>query len=534
MSKKILLYILLGLVFVGLIFSYFYDIFHYDYAVPPGDDPIRHMTAAKYILDHQELRVYAASEAFDPPTFHILLATIANLTGGNIVSVTKYFVPFLCILAIFGIYFITKISFGSKRAAITALIFFGFYVPQLKQIYGDGTYLNIISALYLLVMTLIALIIYLNQKDKIFSPSLGLALIFAVAVFLSHSLSAIYLVFTLIIATVLVILLRKKELIKKILTFDIISAILFLPLTWNFYTKGTIMGILYALGIVQPTESVLAGLPAMFTTPATLNLNNYSKYTGIIVIMFFFLGLVLILKKYKHAPNLILLGWTLALFIGSRSSFFQLPHRYARDLAMPITIIAAYAIYHSFLYISSRHRRYLVISIFAVLLGTLIVGNLTAATGYNHMIRVQKSDEQAMAWIRNNTEADDVILGMPLTIVAGGWGSFINLLTDRTVLDGNACPEGDDGKCDPIYDPNSEISRQFYHDNSIDYVYAGKQMLGGHVSKHEMDWSYQKELTRADFLTKIAEFKEEEYPYLGNVKIFRVDERKLLENNPAN
>jgi hypothetical protein len=135
-----------------------------------------------------------------------------------------------------------------------------------------------------------------------------------------------------------------------------------------------------------------------------------------------------------------------------------------------------------------------------------------------------------MWWINGHTNPKDVILGMPRTIVAGDWGSYITILTGRTALDGTECPSSIGTNCDAIYRPNSPVSMKFYIEQSIDYVYAGKVILGPFGGKEFMDFNYKATLDQAKFLTKVVDYPE---LGLGSVAIYKVNQEMLL-NEYAN
>jgi hypothetical protein len=492
--------------------------------VAPGDDNIRHMTEAQYISDHGTNIAHEGS--FDPPLFHLLLSSLSLVSGQSIVITTKIFAPLLAILATLSIYFFTKRLFASRQLALIVVLLLVFLSPQPFQIYNDGTYLNIFTATYLLIFTL-AFVPSLLNDEKIKPAIIFPFLIFSSALLLSHSLSATY--FILIMFLFCIILLfkyrrrfwRKKNLLIPLLFL----AIFILPFTWKYYSKDSLQKILSSLGLIKmDTGNILsADFTSINPVPSFGTYEWLLNYLPIILALF---GLIFLLKVFKNktTEKWLLVSWLVAMFFGSRTNFFQLPERFARDMAFIVIILAGIFIYT----LASQNQklyRFAVVGIVAVLLSLSLPSQISTATSYDAMVRVQTSDEKAMQWLIDNTQPEDIIMGAPRTIVAGDWGSYINLITDRKTIDGTLCVENDDDVCDQLYNPNSKISLQYYQENSIDYVYAGHIILGGFINKDKIDWSYTKKLQGADFLTKVAEFKENDN--LGAVTIYQVDHDKL-------
>ena len=523
-NNKTIHYLVLIAVIAYLLFFYCYGYIKYDYAVAPGDDNIRHMSEAKYISDHGAPIAHEGS--FDPPLFHLLLSSLSLVSGLSIAVTTKIFAPLLAILATLSIYYLTRRLLGSKRLALIALLLLVFLSPQPYQIYNDGTYLNIFAATYLLIFTL-AFVPPLLKDGGVSLKIILPFLIFSAALLLSHSLSATY--FILIMAVYCLILLlkyRRRFFHKKNLLIPlVILIIVVLPFTWKFYLKDSIQKALSSLGLIEiNTNNILS---ADFTTINPVpSFGTYEWLLNYLPIIFSLFGLIFLLKIFKNKINekWLAVSWVVAMFIGSRTSFFQLPERFARDMAFVVIILSGVFIY-SIAFQSNKLYRLVIISTIVILLSLNLPSQITTATNYDPMVRVQASDKKAMQWLVDNTQPNDIIMGAPRTIVAGDWGSYINLLTDRTTIDGTLCADNDDDVCDQLYNPNSKISLQYYQQNSIDYVYAGHIILGGFINKENIDWSYTKKLAQAAFLTKVAEFKENND--LGAVTIYRVDHDKL-------
>lgn len=520
-----ILFFLISLVFLGFVF--YFEIFKFDYAVPPGDDGIRHMSQALEISRTWKISPQAGS--FDPLLFHTVLAMLHRLTGIGIVPLTTYGIPALAILSVVMVFVVSRSLFHDRRLAWASFVLFALLSPQPQQIYGDGTYLNLVGALILLPLVLL-------QLPKLLEPSFKtkrvlFAGLTSGALMLTHSLTSIYFLMILGGLGIYLIGIRWKEQWwkNKNLWGYLGIVLLFVPMVWDFYLGGTMEKILSLVGIGTVSQSNILGADFgdAFTRPP--GRGDYEWLLNPVLITAALLGLIFFFFYHpkKKYGKVVLLIWALALFLGSRSSAFQLPHRFARDLAMPVAIFAGIFVVEFYRRLSSKPRKIASLLIFVVMLAFGARAKMDEAKSYNPLIRVQKSDEAAMAWIRAHTSSDDVMLGVPRTIVAGDWGSFIELMTERKTLDGTVCPPGDEPQCDPIYHPETRLSLEYYRDESIDYVYSGKIIYGSFVNKDSIDWSYPERLASASFLEPVAEFPESKA--LGSVRIFKVNQEKLNE-----
>ncbi|GEM_PF-3028407 len=523
-NSKIIHYIILISVIIYLIFFYYYGYIKFNYAVAPGDDNIRHMTEAKYIADHGISIAHEGS--FDPPLFHLLLSSLSLISGQSIIITTKIFAPLLAILATLSIYFLTKQLFASGQLALIVVLLLVFLSPQPYQIYNDGTYLNLFSATYLMVFTLTFVPRLLNE-EKIKPTVILPFLIFSSALLLSHSLSATYFILIMFLFCIILLFKYRRKFWRKknLLSSFLILVIFILPLTWKFYLKDSVQKILSILGLIKiDSDNILrADFTSINPIPTFATYEWLLNYLPIILALF---GLIFLLKIFKNktVEKWLLVSWLLAMFFGSRTNFFQLPERFARDMAFIVIILAGIFIYT----LASQNQklyRFAVVGIVAILLSLSLPSQISTAISYDGMVRVQTSDEKAMQWLIDNTQPEDIIMGAPRTIVAGDWGSYINLMTGRKTIDGTI-PLPEDKNVDHLYNTLTQKSLEFYKNNAINYIYDGKPILGNFIGKNTIDWSYKKTLAMTPFLTKVAEFKED---HLGTIIIYKVNQTKISE-----
>ena len=562
-SKKVMYVFIIILSLVFLFYYYYYGIFKYGYAVPPGDDGLRHMTEAKYIMQTGYYTNHPGST--DPPLFHILLTILSAILGKHLVSITIFFTPFLTILSIFSIYFITRRYFN-KTLAIIALSIFVFISPNLFGLYEDGTYLDLISAEFFLIFTISFLpFVFKNLKNNVHYKNIALILVFAGSTILAHSLSIVYLLMILFIYFLLLVYwyftnAKNRKIITKYILIIYLTVIMLLFFVWNYYFEGAIGRLFKTFNFIKTgnqTNIKLNSNDIFFSIPT--NFNGYVKAYSFVVILLAIAGLICLffsfILKFKFYQNIInifkpyhkllnndlgnnvlsnknkifeilmLIVWIGILIMGSRFSFFIYPSRLLGDAIIPVCILSAIFVYFLIIYYKNNFKRYFIVVLFIIFILFFAINKLNQASKYQLQVRIQKSDQEALKWINYNTKPEDTILVMPKTIINGSWGSYIDLFTDRRAFDGSICPKYDDNKCDPIYKPNSEISIEYYINNSIDYVYAGKKIMGEFVWKNSIDWSYQDKLSKASFLEKIVEFKENKE--LGSIIIFKVNHQKL-------
>ncbi len=535
--KKNLGAVILLLLLVLLFFHFYYGIFQYNYIVPPGDDPTRHMTEAQGIIDQGFTKAWAGS--LDPPLFHTLLAIESFITGQDIVTTTLYVVPFIFIISYLAFYYLVRKLFKNELLAIISVVLLVFVSRQPNFAYTIGTYLNLFAGLCLFLFGLAFLKDLFIKKDIDYKKII-LCFLFFGGVFLTHSLSTTYMVLTLLLlgcALFFLKLLSKIPFLQKyLLNFKNIYfknyVILFfallvtmLPLTYEYYTAIFLDNVKFQFyEILSVSNQVLNGNVTSEVPPSVVPWKAYDNHLGAFIFVFSLIAIpFFFFRSINKVEKIIILCWILALFIGTRFSFFILPERFALDLALPLIVIIAYFFLIVGLFL--KNKSYFVVKIILILILFFSALNfINNSINYNQKVRLQVSDSEALSWIRNNTDENSIILSFPKTLAMRSWGSYINLLTGRTVIDGSDCVNYK-GECPWIFDPTSDASRKFYKNNNIEYLYAGKKVLGSFSTKADIDWKYQDKLLKTDFLEKKAEFFDSDN--LGEVIIFKIDATKL-------
>ena len=137
---------------VCLVLSYFWGLFHFDYMIPSGEDSLHHMTIGYDIINtghiqDPEFRSLYYNEVIYPPVFHIGMASLAMMTGLDVVTLAQFFMRFFVVVIIFNVYFFSNRLFNSKRSiAVAAVLVLALFCPQPRQIYYEGSYLNLAVA----------------------------------------------------------------------------------------------------------------------------------------------------------------------------------------------------------------------------------------------------------------------------------------------------------------------------------------------------------------------------------------------------
>ncbi len=354
----------------------------------------------------------AQSFSLYPPGFHVLSAVLSHLTGLEPLDLYPYIAPALLLLPALSVYLLAGRIFGRAYSLVSAL-FAGALVSSPQRFLNDGTYVELIAAQFLLVLTLGAVVTFLqspHMRSAVLIGLLGSSVVFY------HSVSTIYLLGVLGLIAALVfpyLVLRERHAFRLLAGAMALLGTLSFVYAWETYDLFNTF-----LGLVQrnaTTESLQQAVRTVGTEPGP-QLSMLPQYLSQPVVHLGLLGALLLpirLRAMCAKSRIVvgmLLGWALLYLVGSLTSLSGVPWRFARDLGIPMSILAAVA----FVTILRSFRTLNPIVSMAVLGVSLVVAlqlnqNLVAATQPTRFRLMTPELREAGEWLRDHNEGGNVI-----------------------------------------------------------------------------------------------------------------------------
>ncbi|MFA4995820.1 MAG: DUF6541 family protein [Patescibacteria group bacterium] len=408
-------------IFLILFFIQYYAPIRGRYVVPPGDDPYSHYLFLKPILDGQSNFIDALKLGAYPPGFHFIIAKIAESTHTDPLRIMVLIYPLIFLLISLVVFIFSYLIFG-RKVALIAFLLYGFTQNAHLQLQNDGGYPNLIAAGIFLPLLILS-VIYFFKKDGLLHKLLFLilSLILAAGIFVTHHLSAIYL------------------LGLFLTSFPVLIIYLWISNRWS-YVKGLVYFLLYA-GILCLTFYMYQ-YSEMFASERNLSnmmvqlLNNYPflrvipreessvlplyLYDDNLVKIIFIIGLMGIPyafycfkenHKKLYFPLLLLTTWAIMLFIVSRMSFLSDPGRAMRDLTIPLVIFSA--IFLSDILNRFKDKVFAVAILFVCAYFWLwgsVFQRFISARSFEPMVRITDADIDAIKTIKNTPGKNKRIL----------------------------------------------------------------------------------------------------------------------------
>jgi hypothetical protein len=460
-SKIINLQSLVMLLFLGILFINYFDVLKFKYYVPPGSDPVTHVSVTKEILEKGK----APAPGY-PPGFHYIVAGLSKISGADPIKTMVYFYPFLMFLSALAVYLFARQFFG-PAVAILSLILFGFLSPQPRQTLWDGGFPNVITADFIMILGFLFFLRaykYEKWRDVVLAGIiLGLVPFF-------HHLSSYLMTFLLIcIAPSLLLFgfITKQNFKKKlqiVLTILVLAILIGAYPAYIYFGKGYLEQI--ALGFVAYAASwekfvwrattLVPEAPPIPWSDYALVVSPYLWYLG-------WLSLPFLLKKFlkeKKEEYFFVFVWLLVVFILSRPTVFSpLPGRFAREMAIPLVLCAGIFLKEIFLYFKDFWPRL----ILGILIGVFIIKGLLGLPGwvgkYNHMVFIRDLDKEALDWVKENTPKN-------ATFAVAPFNRWFGLLA---------------------YRPSANINTDLSKIKNYDYLY---------INRWQKDWMWGEDPTR--------------------------------------
>ncbi|MGF1471361.1 MAG: hypothetical protein ACFB50_06395 [Rubrobacteraceae bacterium] len=337
-------YLLLALMLLFVVVRGYIGPVLQDWPFIRGVDHYSHAVMANQMLSTGTFEEYLIY----PPGFHTMTAMISTLSGLEPIDIFPVFGPMLFVLPSLALYTLASRLWGWE-CGVAAVLFGGLLLGGTYSYLNDSMYPNLVTAQFLLVLA-VAAIVELCAAPS-WRPVLAVALLGS-SVVLFHQVSSLYL--ALLLATLAVLLLpylllhERRPGVALFSSFALL-AILAVVYAWDTYdlpqvisgflgspeTSDTGAAVGMAIGTQSPyPREVLIG--GTVTQPVA--------WLGLLG-AFFAVGSR---RPRDGLPQTLayftLLGWSFVLLVGSVTSLSGFPQRFGRDLGIPLSLLAAFAL----------------------------------------------------------------------------------------------------------------------------------------------------------------------------------------------
>jgi hypothetical protein len=311
----------------------------HDWPYIRGGDAFSHAVMAEQMLAHGQYNSYLIY----PPGFSALTAVIARFAALTPLQLFPVLAPMLVVVTALGAYALaTRLwgwEFGLGAAALSGLVLTGAYNG-----FAEGRYPDLISAFFLLTMTVAALITLYEAPS--WRSGVLVAAVGATPV-LYHSVATLYLVVLLAVVAVtclpyLLYVRRRRD-----------ARVLFLSLAGVAVLSACYGAYIYNIG------KVFGGNHSSTSSAVSIVLGSQSapgpgavlKELGPPIVWFGLLGFAALAAGLRHLARpaqvmavLTVLGWCVIMYLGSRTAVDGFPQRFERDLGAPLSVTAAFSI----------------------------------------------------------------------------------------------------------------------------------------------------------------------------------------------
>ncbi|CAN5735368.1 hypothetical protein BH24ACT22_BH24ACT22_12530 [soil metagenome] len=365
--------LLFGVAALVLAKSYIGPILH-DWPYIRGVDHYSHAVMANQMRSEGSFESYLIY----PPGFHTVTAMISNLSGLEPIDVFPVLGPMLFLLPTLALYTLGSHLWGWEYGLVAAA-FVGLLVGGSYLYFNDSMYPNLVTAQFLLVLTIAALVRLYGSAS--WRAVLAVALLGS-SVVLYHQVASLYL--ALLLAMVSIFLLPYLFFHKRRKGLALFSSLALLTVlsvvyAWDTYNlTKTITGFGEDSGTSNTGEAVNMAIGTQPPYPAADLIGGIvSQPVTWLGLLAFFLVLG-IKRRGDQLPQFLayttLMLWTFVLFAGSITSLSGFPQRFGRDLGVPLSLLAAFAIVAIFKSLEARGETTLFVAFLVFLLAGVLVG----------------------------------------------------------------------------------------------------------------------------------------------------------------
>jgi hypothetical protein len=468
----------------------------YDWPFPRGVDRFEHAIMTSMMLSE------GGTESFMlyPPGSHVLAAELSRLSGLEPLKLFAVLAPALLLLPALACYALGSRLWGWP-CGVVAAAFSGLLLGGSYEHVSHARYANLIAAQFLLVLAVGALVrLYTSSslRDGLTLSVLGSSVVFYHQVASLHEALLLGLVAVLVLPYLLAYDRRRGLALLFSFSFLGLLSVLY---AWDTYDLGQAVA-----GLVGGAETGKGGeaVAMALGTKPPFPLDHLLETTSQPALWLGLLGALLLLTdpaSRASTPDALarvtLLAWALLLFIGSRTAMSSFPDRFERDLAIPLSILAALAslMILRALLVAGGPTTSLVALLAVILVGTTLglqmVRNIEDAAGPADRDQDRAPPPAVAAagrWLREHYSGGN-ILSTPYVgetsargmLASGGYSAMQSYTINRLQRARDLPPFG----AGPLWDaqwalhhPGGERTGRILEDNDVRYVVLYKRYPG--------------------------------------------------------
>ena len=475
---------------LGLFWGYSGPVLH-DWPFIRGVDHYSHTVMANLMMERGEIFPYLIY----PPGFHTMTAIFSRLSGLDPLELFPVLAPAFLVLPALSLYVLGRRLWGEGCGVLAAS--FSVLLGGTYFYFQDAMYPNLVTAQFLLPMTLAALLrLYAAPGPR---PAL-LAALLGSSVVLYHQVSAMYLglLLGMLCAWVLPYLLLRERIMGGwlLLSLSLLGALSVLYAWGTYDLYGLLRGLLSGSpGGAETGEAV--GM-ALGTQPPY----SFPFLSGIMVslpvLCLGLFGLALAAggasRWVGRAPALACLTlwlWAFVLFVGSRTAMSGFPQRFGRDLGLPLALFAALGLFAVLRSLVPRRPAAVFVTSAAALLALGLLGvrgvqSLQYAAGPNVQLTMTPGIAAAGEWLERHNTGGNIMVSPHANqvpsrmMLAMGDYSALQSFTRRQILRPRDLPPGGPG---PLLDvlrvvenPGSGEVPEILRRRDVRYIVLYKRM----------------------------------------------------------
>jgi hypothetical protein len=303
-----------------------------------GSDQYSYVVMAEQLLSHGS---YGSFLVY-PPGFSALTAVVSRLTGLSPLALFPAIAPALLAVTALGAYALAARLWGFQgglaAAALSGLVLVGSYLGL-----AEGRYPDLISAFFLMVMAVAALITLYQLPS---ARSGVLLTVIGASVVLYHPVASLYLLLLLAVVALIglpYLLLRRCRTEARALTLAL-ALLLLLSAAYAWYT--------YVLGAVltggsATSRAVGIALGSQATDGPGHVLDELSPpiiWLGVLGAAALTMGVMRLRRPPQVLAAVTALMWGALMYAGSLTALDGFPRRFERDLGGPLCVLGAFAL----------------------------------------------------------------------------------------------------------------------------------------------------------------------------------------------